>query len=148
MRGMRASRSRSPRRLRPGCGADGERTHRACARGAEQLESKRRRTLHIAPSRLELHFSEAVLAEATRIDLRDGDGRAMHRVSRVVLDEQAENVTETPPRMQPDACRVDWRTVSARDLHPDSGKVEFEVQRSADGGRAGAQRGRAVRRGS
>ena len=90
-------------------------------------------TLHTGPSRLELHFNEAVLAEATRMELRDGDGLAVHGVGRVVLDEEAENVTATLPRLQPDAYRVDWRSVSADDLHPVSGTVVFGVQRSVLG---------------
>ena len=57
----------------------------------------------------------------------------MHGVGLVVLDEQDENVTATLPGLQPDAYRLDWRTVSADDLHPVSGTVVFGVQRSVTG---------------
>ncbi len=90
-------------------------------------------TLTTSPHRLVLDFSEHVVLRATRIEVVDGDGAVVPVTDlRLVTldpedDEQPATVVARLPDLRPGDYRVSWETLSADDLHQDSGAFAFGV---------------------
>jgi copper transport protein len=93
--------------------------------------------LEAAPPRLELSFSEHVVAQATHITVVDTSGRVA-RVTGLHLVTRDANDTEEPStivvsfkgRLRAAAYRVSWETLSSDDLHRTAGVFAFGVGRT------------------
>ena len=93
--------------------------------------------LETAPLRLELSFSEHVVAQATHLTVVDTAGHVMP-VTHVRLVSQDASDTEEPAtivasfdrRLPAAAYRVSWETLSSDDLHRTAGVFVFGIGRS------------------
>lgn len=83
------------------------------------------------PREVRLWFSEAVVADFTRVELINSAGQTMPITNVRVDVADATLVTIELPEHPPNAYRLTWHTLSADDVHPGTGTVVFGVQQSA-----------------
>lgn len=89
-------------------------------------------SLAVPPAGIELHFTEHVVLEATRVEVTGADGRQV-AVRDLRLEESDEDreapssVVADLPALEHGAYHVAWHTLSSDDLHESSGVLAFGV---------------------